>query len=124
MKVANVDKQAAKPADNDRFVGEVHIQPLLEATAPTDIGVAVVRFSPGARTYLHSHDTMQVLFCVEGKGILATRRRRNVVKPGMIVQVPAGQIHWHGATDNSAFAHLSIITPGETVWTKIDPLQP
>ena len=123
MKVASVDKQAAERAGSDRFVGEVHIQPLAEATAATDIAVAVVRFSPGARTYLHSHDTMQVLFCVEGKGILATRQRRNLVKPGMIVQVPAGEIHWHGASDDSAFVHLSIITPGETVWTKIDPLE-
>jgi len=31
-------------------------------------------------------------------------------------------MHWHGAAPDSDFAHLSIRPPGETNWTKIDPL--
>jgi quercetin dioxygenase-like cupin family protein len=90
---------------------------------PNDgIDIIVVRFSAGARTYFHSHAVPQLLHCIEGSGILATTTERNVVGPGDIVHVPAGEMHWHGATADSDFVHLSIRPPGESTWTKIDPL--
>lgn len=122
MKVIVADEVAARPGGQDFFVGEVQVQPLLNASEGLDI--VAVRFSPGARTYLHAHERVQVLHCFQGRGILATERERNVVGPGMIVHVPAGELHWHGATEDSTFVHLSIRIPGETRWTKIDPLQP
>ena len=122
MKVTPVTPDAAQPGGDDYFIGEAHVQPVVSAGDGLDI--VVVRFSPSARTYLHSHDVPQVLHCIEGRGILATEHRRNVVGPGDIVHVPAGELHWHGATEDSAFVHLSIRPPGESHWTKIDPLAP
>lgn len=120
MKVHRISAADAVPAGEQFFVGEVRVQPLVPASE--DIEIIVVRFSPGARTYLHSHAVPQVLHCTEGRGILATETARNEVSPGDVVHVPAGEMHWHGATPDSDFAHVSIRPPGDTHWTKIDPL--
>jgi quercetin dioxygenase-like cupin family protein len=120
MKVTHVTPEAAVPAGEQFFVGEVRVQPVVPGTEGVEI--ILVRFSAGARTYLHRHTVPQVLHCIEGRGILATESERNEVGPGDIVHVPAGEMHWHGAAAGSDFVHLSIRPPGETNWTKIDPL--
>ena len=64
----------------------VKVQPIV---APADgLDIVLVRFSPGARTYLHTHHVAQVLHCTEGRGILATKTQQNLVEPGDIVFVP------------------------------------
>ncbi len=120
MKVHHVTPEAASNGGTEYFIGEVKVQPVV--TPDQGIDIIVVRFSAGARTYLHSHTAPQVLHCMEGRGILATERERNVVGPGDIVHVPAGEMHWHGATPDGPFVHLSIRPPGDSTWTKTDPL--
>jgi quercetin dioxygenase-like cupin family protein len=120
MKVHKVSSDAAVPAGEQFFVGEVRVQLVVPGT--DGIEIIVVRFSPGARTFLHSHEVPQVLHCIEGRGILATETERNEVCPGDIVHVAPGEMHWHGAAPDGDFAHVSIRPPGETTWTKIDPL--
>src|SRR5574341_587531 len=115
MKVTRITPNDAVPAGHEYFVGEVRVQLVVPGTE--GIEIVVVRFSAGARTYLHSHAVPQVLHCVEGRGILATESERNDVGPGDIVHVPAGEVHWHGAAPGSHFVHLSIRPPGETNWT-------
>lgn len=112
--------ESAASKETQFFVGEVHVQPVVSSDEGLEI--AVVRFSPGARTYLHTHHVSQVLHCTEGRGILATRDQQNLVEPGDIVIVEAGEEHWHGAAPDSPFVHLSIRPPGETDWTRVDPL--
>ena len=119
MKVHHTSPEALRPA-GDIIIGEAWVQPLVAPNEGLDI--VLVRFSAGARTYLHTHEAPQVLHCIEGVGTLATEHERNVVGPGDVVYVPAGEAHWHGATAEGPFAHLSIRTPGETHWTRIDPL--
>ena len=46
--------------------------------------------------------------------MVATEKEEQIVTPGTIVYIPANEVHSHGATKNSAFAHLSIQTPGDT----------
>jgi quercetin dioxygenase-like cupin family protein len=120
MRVHRPSPENAVDAGTDFFVGQVRVQPVVPATE--GIEIIVVRFSPGARTYLHSHEVPQVLHCIEGRGILAAEHERNEVGPGDIVHIPPGEMHWHGAAADSDFAHVSIRPPGETNWTKIDPL--
>lgn len=121
MKVHRISPEAAGDAGTEHFTGgPVRVQPIVSPDEGIDI--IVVRFGPGARTYLHAHHVPQVLHCMEGRGILATEQVRNEVGPGDVVYVPANEMHWHGATPDSDFAHLSIRPVGETTWTKIDPL--
>ncbi len=121
MKVHHISSEAAVDAGTEFFVGgPVSVQPLV---GPADgVDIVVVRFSPGARTYLHAHHVPQVLNCMEGRGILATVHERNEVGPGDVVYVPANEMHWHGAAPDSPFVHLSIRPVGDTTWTKTDPL--
>ncbi len=121
MKVHQITPAAAVDGGADFFVGgPVRMQPLVSPDEGIDI--VVVRFSAGARTYLHAHHVPQVLHCTEGRGILATERERNEVGPGDVVYVPANEMHWHGAAPDSDFVHLSIRPVGETTWTRTDPL--
>ncbi len=120
MHVLRITPSAAVSAGTEYFVGEVGVQSLV---GPGDgLDLVVVRFSPGARTYLHSHDVVQVLHCLEGSGVLATEHERFEVGPGDVVHVPAAEMHWHGASADSPFVHLSIRPPGGSRWTKTDPL--
>ena len=120
MNLHHISPSAAVDAGSEYFVGEVRVQPLVRAEDGID--VIVVRFSAGARTYLHSHAVPQVLHCIEGRGILATDSETNHVGPGDVVHIPAGEMHWHGAEPDSHFVHVSIRPPGESIWTKTDPL--
>jgi len=45
---------------------------------------------------------------------VATEAGRHLVEPGDVVLIPAGEKHWHGGTETTAMAHISIGTPGET----------
>jgi quercetin dioxygenase-like cupin family protein len=112
--------ESAASVETQFFVGEVRVQPIV---APEDgLDIVLVRFSPGARTFLHTHHVPQVLHCTEGRGVLATRHEQHLVEPGDVVYIPADEEHWHGAVSDSHFVHLSVRPPGETTWTRVDPL--
>jgi quercetin dioxygenase-like cupin family protein len=113
MRIVRVDDSAPSPANRPIFLGHVESQPLLDNVSE-HVRLTVVRFSPGARTKLHTHAFEQVLLITEGKGILATETEEHVVTPGAIVVIPPGEVHRHGATDDTPMAHISITTPGET----------
>jgi quercetin dioxygenase-like cupin family protein len=70
---------------------------------------AIVTFPPGVRNHFHAHTHDQILYVVEGRGIVATEENEWMVQPGDIVLITAGESHWHGATDESKFSHLFVI---------------
>jgi quercetin dioxygenase-like cupin family protein len=82
--------------------------------------MAQVSFSPNARTKWHTHSFEQGLLITDGKGVVATEAQEHLVEPGDIVIVPAGEKHWHGGTETTGMAHISITTPGET--TVLEPV--
>ncbi len=47
-------------------------------------------------------------------GVGIAEQEEIVVTPGMIVLVPAGEKHWHGATEDTPFTQLSLYHPGKT----------
>ncbi len=120
MKLYRISADALRPGGAENFIGKAQVQPIIRGDE--GLNIVLVRFEPGARTYLHTHTVPQVLHCTDGRGILATQTERNEVGPGDVVYVPAGELHWHGATADSPFTHLSIRPPGDTRWTKVDPL--
>ena len=120
MRVQHLKESQGHPGEKQFFIGDVTVVPVVDSADGVDI--ILVRFAPGARTYLHTHQVPQILHCNDGRGILATKGERNLVEPGDVVVVEAGEEHWHGATADSHFVHLSVRPPGETMWTKVDPL--
>lgn len=99
------------------FVGDSFLNPL---TDPKECPVfmANVTFEPGCRNNWHIHHATkgggQILICVDGEGWYQEEGKpAQTMKPGDIVEIPAGVKHWHGAKKNSWFSHLAFEVPGE-----------
>ena len=114
MKVVTISDVKAEEVKGELFIGRVHRQQLIDAKTANILQAGVVFFSAGARNKWHTHTNEQMLYVVDGKGIVATENEEVIVTPGMIVFVPSGEKHWHGATEDMSFTQLSIYTPGET----------
>ena len=113
MRVIQADNLKVMPDPLGLFFGKVERQYLVEKKT-AGLVVAMVKFDRGAGNRMHSHTGEQVLVVTEGKGVVATEMGEQIVTPGTIVYIPANEMHSHGATKDSAFAHWSIQTPGDT----------
>lgn len=114
MKIVKVDDVKKRDdSANPIFRGKVFTQDII-GTSPKELRIALVSFTPGSRNIFHSHTFDQILYVTEGKGIIATEKEEMVITPGTVVLIPANEKHWHGATKNSAFAHIAIMPPGDT----------
>ena len=113
MKVMKADNLKVMPDPLGLFFGTVERQPLVEK-GTAGLVVSMVKFDPGAGNKMHSHTGEQVLIITEGRGVVATEKEEHIVTPGMLVYIPKNEMHWHGATKDSSFAHVSIQTSGET----------
>ena len=114
MKIVEINDAQAFEASGELFTGgKVYIQRCVDEQDSDKISSAMVNFNAGAKNKLHSHACEQILFVTKGKGIVATEKEQFVVTPGTLIFIPAGEPHWHGATDEEPFSHLSVIRPGE-----------
>jgi quercetin dioxygenase-like cupin family protein len=116
MKIIDVNKVETKDLSKEPLFtgGKVTGQLLIDPDTDQDLHFLLIKFTPGSRNIFHKHSKGQILFVTEGTGIVATEKEEVVLKPGMIAYIPAGEKHWHGATKDSAFAHLSISLPYKT----------
>ena len=115
MKVVNpADVEIKEVKDNPLFVGKVSAQFFFGPDVAKDLGMGEMTFAPGARSVFHTHTAGQIIYVTKGKGIVATEKEEVTVTPGMSIYIPAGEKHWHGATKNSSFSHLSIAPPHKT----------
>jgi quercetin dioxygenase-like cupin family protein len=108
MDVVNIDKVSKKPLITPLFTGkEVTLQQLL-VDEERGYTMSVVNFGRGVRNKFHAHDTDQILIVTSGRGFVATESEKREVTLGDVVVFPAGEKHWHGATDESDFSHIFI----------------
>jgi quercetin dioxygenase-like cupin family protein len=77
-----------------------------------DLRLGIVNFGKGVRNKFHSHDGDQVLIITAGKGFVATEKEKKMVTAGDVVWFPAGEKHWHGATEDSDFSHIVVTKVG------------
>ena len=96
------------------FVGQSYLAPV----SSEQVGINNVTFEPGCRNNWHIHHATkgggQLLVCVAGTGWYQEwGKPARLLRPGDVVNIPAGIKHWHGATADSWFAHLAIEVPGE-----------
>lgn len=70
---------------------------------------ANVTFEPGCRNNWHvHHGAHQILICVSGEGIYQEWGKPAIrLHAGDIIDIPEGVKHWHGATKDSWFQHLT-----------------
>lgn len=88
------------------FIGNSYLAPLLKQTLP----MSNVTFEPGCRNNWHvHHKAHQILICVGGEGwYQAWGKPAQKLKAGDVVDIPAEEKHWHGATADSWFQHIAI----------------
>jgi len=108
QQVTPVGPTAKAPAE--RFTGDVYLTMIQDGQAPSRINVALVRFTPGARSNWHRHDVGQTLHITEGVGLVGTRDGQIVrVRAGDTVACPPDEEHWHGAAADTFMAHITIV---------------
>lgn len=109
--------QLVKPADtlkaldggNKVFTGKVKVQPLSESVPGMPVSSAYVIFSPGARSFWHTHPTGQVLIIVEGEGRSGVFGEKvSVLKKGDVVVCPKGVKHFHGAAPDKGMVQMTV----------------
>ena len=74
----------------------------------------VVNFSTGATTGWHVHDSDQLLIVTAGRGIVANETEEREITVGDVVQIKAGERHWHGARADSTLSHMTVTSAGGT----------
>ena len=110
IRIADVEEQDATNAPLF-FGGKVSRQPLIAGGASKFYNFNIVNFAAGAKNKFHTHTSDQVLYVTKGKGIVANESEEVVIGTGDTALIPAGEKHWHGATDDSDFSHISLTTP-------------
>ncbi len=85
------------------FVGQAYLEPI------TRNGISNVTFEPACRNNWHiHHNSMQILLVTEGTGWYQEWDKEPVkLTKGDVVHIPVGAKHWHGASKDSWFAHLT-----------------
>ena len=68
-----------------------------------------VAFVNGARTKLHRHTSDQILLIEAGHGVVGTPSEKHEVAAGDVVVIPAGEAHFHGASDGQDMTHYSVL---------------
>lgn len=102
------------------FTGNSYLAPISTEQIP----FFNVTFEPGCRNNWHIHKAEkgggQMLVGVAGRGWYQEEGKSAVeILPGTVIHIPANVKHWHGATEDSWFAHLAFEIPGEkteNVW--------
>ena len=104
------------PSTASWFEGNVQELELYDPGASEGSMIWAVWFDAGSRAKPHAHSFDQTLHVTEGEGILATETSRQTLKVGDWVTIPAGVWHWHGATPESDFCHVTVQRGGATDW--------
>lgn len=105
------DTSSRKPTET--FTGDVLMDPIFSAS---DCLANNVCFSPGARTFWHTHERGQVLTVTMGTGLICSKGQApRKLQVGDVVHIPGGEMHWHGGTSTTMMAHQAISIGSE--WT-------
>lgn len=114
MKVVKISQVKEETRVTPLFTGPVKSQALITDQMSKQFIINQVSFGKGVKNKFHAHTSEQVLIVTKGKGIVATEKEQVEVEPGTVIIFPAGEKHWHGATKNSDFSHITVASPGST----------
>lgn len=113
MIVVNSNDVKAVPTEDEIVKsGPVQRKELVSAKDTGGFSVLLVTFGAGARLNFHTHTYEQILYVTEGKGIVADKKEEKTVTAGSVIYIAPGEVHWHGATEDSSFSHIAIQKPG------------
>lgn len=103
------------------FIGNSYLNPLTDPKC--GVSMANVTFEPKCRNNWHIHRAErgggQLLLCTDGCGWYQEwGKPARKLYAGDVVTIPAGVKHWHGATADGWFSHISVECPGENASTE------
>src|SRR5467141_252552 len=106
--IPNVPMEGAEPIEGYICPVSRSRQTIIQPGESANYNCSVVNFSQGCTTGWHTHNCDQLLIVVSGNGMVANEREQLPIKVGDVVQIKAGERHWHGATANSTMGHITI----------------
>ncbi len=115
--MADIERKGGnrRNAPVENFEGSVEMEPILD-DATYGVRQNRVHFHDGGRTNWHLHVGSQVLYFVEGLGMVEDRDGTLLeTEAGDIVHVHAGTKHRHGARPGTSAVHIAV-TLGESIW--------
>ena len=102
------------------FTGRTYLNMLVTRDDTFNSSIGNVTFEPGARTSWHKHSGGQILLVTSGEGRYQEKGKEvQILKKGDVVKIPPNVEHWHGASPNSEFSHISIepnLPNNQTTW--------
>ena len=109
MDIVKGGTRPTRIAPNDYFTGTVLQDPIVEAPEPARLRSTLVSFTPGARTFWHTHPLGQTLYIVAGTGRAQSWGGPvREVRAGDVVWFAPGEKHWHGAGPSTAMTHVAM----------------
>ena len=98
--------------DFDDFSKKNHtetIMQLFETVNTIGCRIAIVHLPQGRVRDWNIHQTDQIVWVVDGKGVLISETNETRLQKGTAVHIPKGVNHRHGATKEHSLTQLSII---------------
>ncbi len=91
------------------FIGDFFIRPMIRYDETFHFpSTNTVTFSPGARSPWHTHGGMVVLVTGGVGYYQEAGKPAQILRQGDILDIPAGVLHWHGATKDSWFSQMVV----------------
>ncbi len=116
MDIARAIDGTYERGDEGRFTGEVWLR---SALGDGETTIAVVHFSPDARTRWHRHPAGQFLYAVSGRGRVRTRDEAgHVLEPGDVIHVGPDEWHFHGGSRAAPMVHVAV-SGGKVEWADV-----
>jgi len=96
---------------NKYFTGDAWLNMMVTYDEGFNCSVSHVTFEPGCRNFWHRHPGGQILIVTCGKGYYQEDGKPiRKIEEGDVVKIAPNLKHWHGATHDGWFAHISIET--------------
>lgn len=91
------------------FTGKVWLYRLVAQDTTFNLVAGSVTFSPGARSFWHSHNAGQILMVTSGTGYTQEKGKPiRVIHKGEVIACAPNVEHWHGASPGSYMTHISL----------------
>lgn len=103
------DKNSARRYKRDNITSYLLVSE--EATGAKHITTTLVEMEPGGKQHVHSHDTEQSYFILQGNGTMTVGNETAEVKEGMSVFIPSNEPHGLVNDSSGVLIYLSSGSP-------------
>lgn len=103
------DRQSSRRYKRDKITSYLLVSE--EATGTKHITTSLVEMEPGGKQHIHSHETEQCYFIIDGTGRMTVGEETREVLAGMSVFIPSNTPHGLQNTADGILRYLSAGSP-------------